>query len=168
MTQSGLGDLDVFFAYLFDTGNPARSFGIGPQFVFPTATEDATGTGKYQAGLAAVYFDASSAKFQWGGLLTYRTNVGGENDRADTSVFAAQPFYFIQMGGGYYFRGAPVWVFDLENETYHVPVGLGFGKVFKSRNTVFNVFAEPQVTILDKGVGQPQFQLFVGFNMQFN
>jgi hypothetical protein len=105
---------------------------------------------------------------QWGGLLTYRTNVGGENDRADTSVFAAQPFYFIQMGGGYYFRGAPVWVFDLENETYHVPVGLGFGKVFKSRNTVFNVFAEPQVTILDKGVGQPQFQLFVGFNMQFN
>jgi len=45
-TTSGLGDLDVFFAYLFDTGNPAKSFGIGPQFVLPTATEDATGTGK--------------------------------------------------------------------------------------------------------------------------
>ncbi|MCZ6719733.1 MAG: hypothetical protein O6944_11355 [Gammaproteobacteria bacterium] len=167
-TESGLGDLDVFFAYLFDTGNPGRSFGIGPQFVLPTATEDATGTGKYQIGLAAVYFDATSAQFQWGGLLTYRTDVGGDSDRADTSVFAAQPFYFIQMGGGYYLRGAPIWAFDLENNTYHIPIGLGLGKVFKSGSTVFNVFAEPQFTILHKGDGQPQFQLLVGFNMQFN
>ena len=166
-TQSGLGDLDVFFAYLFDTGNPARSFGIGPQIVLPTATEDATGTGKYQAGLAAVYFDASSALFQWGGLLTYRTDIGGDSDRADTSLLAAQPFYFVQMGGGYYLRGAPIWTFDLENDTYSVPVALGFGKVFKSGKTVFNVFAEPQFTVLSKGDGQPQFQLFVGFNMQF-
>ncbi len=167
-TESGLGDLDIFFAYLFDTGNPARSFGIGPQVVLPTATEDATGTGKYQVGFAAVYFDASSAQFQWGGLLTYRTDVGGDSDRADTSVFAAQPFYFIQMGGGYYLRGAPIWAFDFENDTYHIPIGLGLGKVFKSGSTVFNVFAEPQFTILSKGDGQPQLQLFVGFNMQFN
>jgi hypothetical protein len=166
-TESGLGDLDVFFAYLFDTGNPARSFGIGPQIVLPTATEDATGTGKYQAGLAAVYFDASSAVFQWGGLLTYRTDIGGDSDRADTSVFAAQPFYFVQMGGGYYLRGAPIWAFDLENDTYNIPVGLGLGKVFKPGDIVFNAFVEPQFTILSKGDGQPQFQLFFGFNMQF-
>ena len=164
---SGLGDLDVFFAYLMDTGNPARSFGIGPQFVLPTASEDATGTGKYQAGVAAVYFDASSAKFQWGGLLTYRTDIGGDSDRADTSVLAAQPFYFMQMGNGYYLRGAPVWTFDLENDTYNIPVALGFGKVFKSGKTVFNVFADPQFTILHKGDGQPMFQVFVGFNMQW-
>lgn len=167
-TQSGLGDFDVFFAYLFDTGNPARSFGIGPQIVLPTATDDATGTGKYQAGLAAVYFDASSALFQWGGLVTYRTDVGGDSDRASTSLLATQPFYFVQMGGGYYLRGAPIWAFDLENDTYHVPVGLGLGRVFKSGDIVFNAFAEPQFTILSKGEGQPQFQLFVGFNMQFN
>lgn len=166
-TTSGLGDLDVFMAYLIDTSNPARSFGIGPQIVLPTATEDATGTGKYQAGLAAVYFDATSTMFQWGGLVTYRTDIGGDDDRASTSLLAIQPFYFIQMGGGYYLRGAPIWSFDLENDTYNVPIGLGFGKVFRSGNTVFNVFAEPQFTILDKGDGQPQFQLFVGFNMQF-
>lgn len=166
-TESGLGDFDVFFAYLFDTGNPGRSFGIGPQFVLPTATEDATGTGKYQVGLAAVYFDATSAQFQWGGLLTYRTDVGGDSDRADTSVLAAQPFYMMQIGGGYYLRGAPAWTFDLENDTYNVPLGLGLGKVFQSGNTVFNIFAEPQFTILHKGDGQPQFQLFVGWNMQF-
>jgi hypothetical protein len=97
-TQSGMGDADVFFAYLFDTGNPARSFGIGPQFSFDTASENATGAGKTQAGLAAVYFDAASQFFQWGGLLTYRTDIAGSSSRPDTSVLAAQPFYFFQLG----------------------------------------------------------------------
>ncbi|MGI9223534.1 MAG: hypothetical protein ACR2QX_03585 [Woeseiaceae bacterium] len=166
-TESGLGDLDVFFAYLFDTGNPARSFGVGPQFVLDTASKDATGTGKYQAGVAAVYFDASSQFFQWGGLLTYRTDFAGDSNRASTSVLAAQPFYFFQLGKGNYLRGAPIWVFDLENDTYHVPVGLGFGKVIPQGNTVFNVFVESQFTILSKGAGQPEFQLFMGLNMQF-
>jgi len=166
-TESGVGDLDVFFAYLFDTGNPGRSFGLGPQLAFPTASKDATGSGKYQAGLAAVYFDATSPAFQWGGLLTYRADFAGDNDRSDVSVFAAQPFYFLQLGKGNYVRGAPIWVFDLENDTYHVPVALGIGKVIPSGNTIYNVFIEPQFTILDKGPGQPQFQVFVGWNMQF-
>src|SRR5262245_1465017 len=28
--ETGFGDLNVFAAYLFDTGNPAVSFGLGP------------------------------------------------------------------------------------------------------------------------------------------
>jgi hypothetical protein len=44
------------------------------------------------------------------------------------SVFAAQLFYFLQLGEGNYVRGAPIWVFNLENDTYHVPVGLGIGR----------------------------------------
>ena len=166
-TESGVGDLDVFFAYLFDTGNPARSFGVGPQLVFDTASEDATGSGSTQAGLAAVYFDASSRFFQWGGLLTYRTDIAGSSSRPDTSVLAAQPFYFFQLGKGNYIRGAPIWVFDLENDTYHVPFGLGFGRVVPTKKIVFNFFVEPQFTILSKGAGQPEFQLYMAINMQF-
>jgi hypothetical protein len=166
-TESGVGDLDVFFAYLFDTGNPARSFGVGPQLVFDTASETATGSGKTQAGVAAVYFDATSQFLQWGGLLTYRTDIAGSSSRPDTSVLAAQPFYFFQLGKGKYVRGAPIWVFDLENDTYHVPVGLGIGQVIPTEKVVFNMFIEPQFTILSKGNGQPEFQLFMGVNMQF-
>jgi len=68
-SKSGVGDLDAFFAYLFDTGTPTRSFGVGPQFVVPTASEDETGAGKYQLGGAAVYFDAASPFFQWADCL---------------------------------------------------------------------------------------------------
>ena len=166
-TESGIGDIDIFAAYLFDTGNPAVSFGIGPQLVFDTASEDATGSGKTQAGLAAVYFDARSAAFQWGGLVTYSTDIAGSDSRPDTSVLAAQPFYFFQLGKGRYLRGAPLWVFDLENDTYHVPVGLGIGQVVPTEKVVFNFFIEPQFTILSKGDGQPEFQLFMAVNMQF-
>lgn len=166
-TASDVGDLDVFFAYLFDTGNPARSFGVGPQLVFDTAGKDATGAGKTQAGVAAVYFDATSKFIQWGGLLTYRTDIAGSSSRPDTSVLAAQPFYFFQLGKGKYLRGAPIWVFDLENDTYHVPVGLGIGQVIPTEKVVFNFFIEPQFTILSKGDGQPEFQLFMAMNMQF-
>ena len=42
-----------------------------------------------------------------------------------------------------------------------------YGKVLKVNNIVFNIFAEPQFTILHKGVGQPEVQLFIGLNTQF-
>ena len=48
-----------------------------------------------------------------------------------------------------------------------MPVGLGLGQVIPTPNVVYNVFVEPQFTILDRGAGQPQLQLFLGFNMQF-
>ena len=166
-STSGLGALNAFAAYLFDTGDPSVSFGVGPQITMPTASEDETGTGRWQAGLASVYFNASSKRFQWGGLLTWQTDVAGDDDRPGTSLLALQPFYFLQLGKGLYVRGAPIFVFDLENDTYHVPVGLGIGQVIPTEKVVFNVFIEPQFTILDRGAGQPQLQLFVGFNMQF-
>jgi len=164
---SGLGDFNAFAAYLFDTGDPAVSFGVGPQLTMPTASEDETGTGRWQGGLASVYFNAKSQRFQWGGLVTWQTDFAGDDDRPGTNLLALQPFYFLQLGKGLYVRGAPIFVFDLENDTYHVPVGLGLGQVIPTPNIVYNVFVEPQFTILDRGVGQPQLQLFVGFNMQF-
>ena len=52
-------------------------------------------------------------------------------------------------------------------ETVNSRIGIGIGKVIKVKDTVFNIFAEPQVTVLHSGVGQPAFQLFMGLNMQF-
>ena len=93
---------------------------------------------------------------------------GLDNQNANTFWLRyAQPFYFVQLGKGLYVRGAPIAVFNLENNSYHVPVGLGLGKVIPTPSVGYNVFFEPQFTILDRGVGQPELQLFVGFNMQF-
>lgn len=166
-TTSGLGDANVFLAYLFDTGKPGVNFGLGPQFTFPTASEDQTGSDKWQGGFATTYFNSTSRVFQWGGLLTWQKDFAGDDDRPATNVIAFQPFYFFQLGKGLYLRGAPAAVFNLENDSYNVPVGLGIGKVVPAGNKVFNIFIEPQFTILDRGAGQPEMQLFIGLNTQF-
>lgn len=166
-SESGLGDLNGFAARLIDIGKPGVTFGVGPQLTLDTATEDATGTGKTQAGFAAVYFDGSSSTFQWGGLVTWQTDIAGSSSRAGSDLLAVQPFYFLQLGNGYYFRGAPTWLFNRETDTYQVPIGAGIGRVMPINDLIVNVYFEPQYTVLSKGAGQPKLQLLAGFNVQF-
>jgi hypothetical protein len=162
---SGLGDFNVFLAYLLSDPSSPKQFGIGPLLAAPTATDDALGSDVWQAGAAAVYFNAESMMMQWGALVTYQTSFAGDGD--DTSLAVFQPFAMFQLGKGTYLRGAPLWVFNLETNSYSVPIGLGIGQVIKKDKTVFNIFIEPQWTILHDGVGQPEFTVFAGLNMQF-
>jgi hypothetical protein len=164
--SSGLGDINAFAAYLFDT-KPGVSFGVGPQITAPTATADETGTGKWQGGLAAIYFNATSKAVQWGGLVTWQADFAGDANRSGTNVLAVQPFYFVQLGKGLYVRSTAVMAFNLEDGSYNVPVGLGIGQVIPTKGVVFNVFVEPQFTVLSHGARQPELQIFVGFNTQF-
>lgn len=164
--ETGLGDLNVFTAYLIDVGNPAVSFGIGPQATLPTASKDGLGTDKYSLGLVNVLFDASSPRFQYGYLLSWQGSVGGSGER-NVNLGTFQPFAFYQLGGGNYLRAAPIWAYDFEASGYTVPLGVGFGHVIVSDKVVYNLFIEPQWSVADKGAGWPQWQVFVGFNMQF-
>ena len=165
--ETGLGDFNIFAAYLLDTGNPAVSFGFGPQLTAPTASKDELGSEKWSAGFANVLFNATSAKFQYGYLLTWQASFAGDSDREDVNLGALQPFAFYQLGGGTYLRAAPIWAYNFENDNYSVPLGVGVGQVIKKGKTVYNVFAEPQFSVADDGPGQPEWQIFLGFNMQF-
>jgi hypothetical protein len=64
-------------------------------------------------------------------------------------------------------RNAPIWVYNFENDTYSVPLGLGIGQVIPMGKTVFNIFVEPQYSVADDGPGWPEWQILVGLNMQF-
>lgn len=163
---NGLGDLDIFAAYNF-IQKPNITFGVGPAASFDTASHEALGTGKNTLGAAAVVYAVASPQFQYGGLVTWRTDVGGDALRDDVNVLAAQPFYFWQAGKGLYFRGAPTMTFNLDNGDYQVPLGLGIGKILKMGGTVFNFFIEAQPTMISRGVGQPNFTTYGALNMQF-
>ena len=165
--QTGIGDFNVIAPYLIDTGNPALSVGIGPQLTVPTATKDALGSGKWSAGFVHVLFDASSPTFQWGYLVSWQHSFGGNDDRAKVNQAALQPFGFWQLGSGTYLRSTGVMAWNLDRHTYSVPLGLGIGQVIPTESIVFNVFAEPQVSVADKGALWPSWQVFVGLNMQF-
>jgi hypothetical protein len=163
---TGIGNFNVFAAYLIELGNPAVSFGIGPQVTTP-AGNDAVGSAKWSGGFANVLFNASSKKFQYGYLLTWQGSFAGSDRSADVNTGAFQPFAFFQLGKGRYLRSAPIWVYNFENDTYSVPLGVGFGQVVPTKKVVYNVFVEPQWSVADEGAGYPDWQIFLGFNMQF-
>ena len=161
---SGLGDFNAFATYTWR--NSDVTAGIGPLLVIPTATNDALGAGKWQLGAAGIVYLSKSPTVQGGALLSYQHSFAGDSDRETTSLLVAQPFWFWQLGGGTYLRTAPVWSFDLANGNYAIPFGFGIGQVIATPAIVFNIFLEPQFTVLHSGVGQPALQLFVGFNNQ--
>lgn len=162
---NGLGDINAFLSYNF-VSKPTATLGLGPLLAAPSATDQLLGSGKWQGGLAFVAFFAKSPVFQYGGLVTWQASFAGDMDRSSTNLAAIQPFYFWQLGNGTYLRGAPIWVFDIQNEALHMPLALGIGKVVPVGRTVFNLFIEPQYSVVHKGT-QPQFQLFSGINLQF-
>jgi hypothetical protein len=165
--KTGFGDVNVFAAYLIDTGNSAVSFGVGPQVTAPTASRDELGSERWSAGLVNVLFNASSPKFQYGYLASWQHSFAGEQARDDVNALAFQPFLFYQLGGGTYLRAAPIWTYNLENDDYSVPIGVGVGQVIKHGTTVYNAFVEPQFSAMHEGPGQPRWQIFFGLNMQF-
>ncbi len=162
---TGLGDFNMFGIYTLPAKN-GNQFGIGPLIVAPTGTHN-LGQGKWQTGVSALAFFAKSHILQVGSLLQWQTSFAGDEDRPDVSLLTPQMFFIWQIGGGTYLRSTGVWSFDLTNGHYNVPLGLGVGKVVKVNKIVFNIFAEPQFSVLAEGSGQARFQTFVGFNTQF-
>ena len=163
-SESGLGSVNAFAAYLFKTKDPNVTFGAGPLAAFPTGTGDIPGNDTWDLGAALVIFDARSDLFQWGGLVTYQHDVAGDGA---SSLAAVQPFGMVQMGKGWYLRSTGVWTFNLETDSWVVPFGMGVGKVVKAGKNVINAFLEPQFTILSSDdAGQPEFQVFFGVNIQ--
>ncbi|HEY9261048.1 hypothetical protein [Chitinophaga sp.] len=162
---SGLGDFNLFAIYTLPT-KTGNKFGIGPNLTAPTGTRD-LGSGKWQAGLSFLAFFAKSRLIQFGSLLQWQASFAGDEDRPEISTLNPQVFFIWQIGAGFNLRSTGIWTFNLRNGDYNVPIGLGAGKVIKVGGIVFNIFAEPQFTVLAQGLGQPKFQTFVGFNTQF-
>jgi hypothetical protein len=134
----------------------------------PTATADALGSDKWSAGFANVLFDGRSKKIQYGYLLTWQHSFAGDRDARDVNIAAFQYFAFYQLQQGWYLRSAPIWAFDLESDSFTIPIGLGAGKVMKKGSVVYNAFIEPQVSVADSGPNPwPEWQLFLALNLQF-
>lgn len=162
---TGLGDLTLMDLFPFQRGK--MEYALGPILVAPTASDDALGAGKWQAGLAALAIAPQPAGIL-GGLLTWQTSFAGDGDREDVQLLTFQPLLMKNFAGGWYLRSTGIWSFDLEDGDYYVPIGLGAGRVVPiNAGTTANMFIEPQYSVLTEGAGQPEWQIFAGVNFQF-
>ena len=162
--STGIGDLNLFDIFLLKT--EGVQLGIGPQITAPTAEQDELGTGKWQAGLAAVAID-SSPRGLLGALVQYQSSFAGDSDRQHVESATFQPFIIHNLPKGWYLRSTGTWTYDLKNNTHYIPIGLGVGKAWKAGTNILNAFVEPQWTVERKGDNLPQFTLFAGINVTF-
>ena len=159
-TESGLGDLTLFDVPLFQLAN--AKLGIGPLLIVPTATSPALGERKWQAGVQGVV----SAPYDWGlaaALVAYQQAFDGS-----ARSLTVQPFLFYNLSNGFYLRSSGITTIDFGRQRAVVPVGLGLGRVSRlGDGNVLNMYLEPQYSVVQSGIGQPSFQVFAGFNIQF-
>jgi hypothetical protein len=128
----GLGDINPQFYFVPKT-NSNITWGIGPQFIFPTATTTATGAGKWSVGPVGVVV-YTHAQWVIGALATQAWSFAGDSDRSSVSQFLVQPFVNYNLPKGWYFTTSPQitanWIAAPGNQ-WAVPLGGGFGRLFR-------------------------------------
>jgi len=165
-SDTALGDLNLFDIFLFKAGKAGKvELGVGPLLAIPTATLDETGTGKWQAGAAALLVSPRTRGIA-GALVTWQASFAGDDARPAQNTLQVQPILNYNLSQGWYLRSSALWTWDLEQDTHAIPIGAGVGKVWKHGGVTWNAFLEPQWTVWHGGDGVPQFQTFVGLNMQ--
>lgn len=129
----GIGDINMslFFA-------PAKSegllWGLGPVLHFPTGTDEVLSTRKWAAGPSGVGLYVHGP---WvvGLLANNIWSYAGNSDRKDMSQFLAQYFINYNLPNAWYLTSAPIitanWKAEGKGNKWTMPVGGGFGKVFR-------------------------------------
>jgi hypothetical protein len=129
-SESGLGD--ITYEGLFSPAAPGKVIvGLGLALIFPTATDDRLGAGKWQAGPAAVVL-TMTGPWVLGALAQNTWSFAGDDDRADVNFMFSQVFINYNIKNGWYLTTSPIITANWEAESgeqWTVPLGGGFGKV---------------------------------------
>lgn len=132
-SETGLGDIvaELFFT---PKHSGAVTWGVGPVFSFPTATNTFARTGSWATGVGGVVVH-SAGPWVLGGLVANFWTVSDSGDSTEVNQLQAQPFINYNFGKGWALAFAPLITanWDAEDgEEWTVPLGLGI-----SRTTVF-------------------------------
>ena len=129
-----------FSAFLSPAKSSPVIWGVGPILQLPTTTNDVLGSRKWGAGPTAVAL-TMQGPWVFGILGNQVWSFAGSNDRPNESKFLTQYFINYNFGQGWYLTSAPIVTADWQagsGNKWTVPVGGGFGKVFRIGKLPFN------------------------------
>jgi len=129
----GLGDLNP--TVFLSPAHPGKFiWGVGPAFVFPTATDPTLGQGKWSIGPSFVVL-AQPGHWTLGLLVNNVWSFAGESNRPTVNQFLAQYFVNYNLSDGWYLTSAPIitanWAAAQAKDVWTVPFGAGIGKITK-------------------------------------
>jgi len=128
------GTGDTTYTAFFTPASPGKLiWGVGPVVLMPTASDDRLGGGKWGLGPSIVTL---TMRGPWviGAIVSQIWSVGGDEERADISSFLAQYFINYNLSDGWFLTTAPIITANwkaADGDTWLVPFGGGFGKVFR-------------------------------------
>ena len=145
---TGFGDIQM--ATILGPGNATGwVWGGGITFVFPTASENNLGKGKYQAGPNIMLFHLTN-KWTKGVFIQHWWSYAGDENRADVSITDFQ--YIIRKNFGTWSLGmGPTIRIDWSKEwedAVTFPIGIGYTKTMRMGNTPVKIRIEPQYSII--------------------
>ena len=128
-SESGLGD--ITYEGILSPGRPGKViWGVGAALIFPTATKDRLGTGKWQAGPAIVVLTITGP-WVMGAIAQNTWSFAGDDARSDVNFFFSQIFVNYNIKNGWYLTSQPIITANWEAESgqqWSIPLGGGIGK----------------------------------------
>lgn len=164
-SPSGFGDIRFVDIVVIDAGHKFV-FGVGPSFVFPTASERETGQGKWQVGPAAAIAFAPEGGWLVGVLAQNPISFAGSRDRRGTSELILQPFVTYQFGEGWFIRSQPQLTFDWKTHETVLPLDLGFGRVIKVAGQNISCFVDVSRN-LSRDEPAPRYGVAIGVSLLY-
>jgi hypothetical protein len=130
-SQFGLGDTtQSLFLSPKQPGPFGLIWGVGPAFLWPTATEDELGTGKWGVGPTAVVLK-QPGPWTVGLLANHIWSYAGDEDRSDVNSTFLQPFvnYTTKKATTYILNSESTY--NWESEQWSVPINAVVQQLFK-------------------------------------
>ena len=128
--ETGLGDLILFDLMTFNES--WGRWGAGLVTLFPTASDDALGSGKFGAG-PALGFVARNPGFLWGVFNQNLFSFAGESDQEDVRVSILQPILNISLPNKWSIGLSEMNItYDWEKSAWaSLPLGIKINKLVK-------------------------------------
>ena len=161
---AGFGDIRLLDLVAF-VSHPDLDIGIGPTFIFPTASSSTTGQGKWQIGPSGgiVY---TPGRWLFGTIIQNPISIGGDPGRPNANEMILWPFVTYNLGKGWFLRSEPQMVFDWVGNKQFIPVNLGIGRVFNLGGQWMSAYIEPGWNTVSDG-NLPQYSIAFGFAVVF-
>ena len=161
---SGMGDIDLL--HLFINNKKWGATGLGFNISFPTATDERLGSGKWEAGPAAVLVYKGIPKWQLGGLVynnwSFDTNRHGKENVNKMYTQWIATYHF--KPGWYVGWGDLPMSFNWKNGKQNIPVCAKLGHTTKIGKQAVDMFVQPFFTPVHEG---PSGEYGVKFGMTF-
>ncbi|MFT3805642.1 transporter [Arenimonas sp.] len=137
--QAGVGNtLQSLFFSPKELTPSGWTWGIGPAFLLPTASDERLGSDRWAIGPTVVALRQTRDGWTYGGLANHLVSVGGGDDR-DINATYLQPFVAKRISPGRTVSMSLEASYDWESQDWTAPLHLGISQVIPARRQMFSI-----------------------------